>query len=97
MGPITPVMTDLLDAAKLSGLRGVILGWMGCVLLAHRDRTEEGTKNLNKTLWLMVLAPLIFFFCCKAKPVYAHVMEPPKIVLSYYVQGFSFLQSCRLS
>ena len=43
MGPITPVMTELWDAARQAGLRGVILGWMDCGLLAQRDSTKEGT------------------------------------------------------
>ena len=43
VGPITPVMTDLWNATGQSGLRGVILEWMGCVLYVQKDSTEEGT------------------------------------------------------
>ena len=37
------MMSDLLDAAEQSRLRDVVLGWMGCLLLAQGGGTEEGT------------------------------------------------------
>ena len=69
VGPTTRVMTDPCDAARQSGLRGVILEWMGCLLVAQGDRTEEGTvreiqQNTVDFYHYTVLASFIFPVRC---------------------------------
>ena len=70
---VMTVMTDLWDVARQAGLRGVILGWMGCILLAQRDSTEEGTvREVEQTTvafyWYIVPTP--FFFSPSTRQFY---------------------------